>query len=298
MFCLFAEDAQLLPGKILARALDAGRSRPEAAQALLSQLFGAMHKGGIAGFESIEWFNGGLFDSDDALPLLKKDIEDILDVAKLDWASVEPSIFGTLFERGLDPSKRSQLGAHYTDPQSIMRIVNPVVVEPLLARWATTKEEIAAGLAKADKSKSPSAGKKHRVEAEQKLQGFLRRLAEYRVLDPACGSGNFLYLALQALKDLEHRVSLEAEQLGLERGFTGMNVGVQCLHGIEINSYAAELARVTVWIGEIQWMLKHGVQPSKDPILKPLETIQCRDAILNTDGTEAVWPKLNFTVML
>jgi hypothetical protein len=134
MFCLFAEDAKLLPTKILSRALDAGRKRPETAEPLLKMFFGAMHKGGLAGFEPIEWFNGELFDSDDALPLLKPDIDDILEVATLDWASVEPSIFGTLFERGLDPSKRSQLGAHYTDPQSIMRLVHPVIVEPLLTQ--------------------------------------------------------------------------------------------------------------------------------------------------------------------
>ena len=296
MFCLFAEDAKLLPTKILSRALDAGRKQPETAEPLLKMLFGAMHKGGLAGFEPIEWFNGELFDSDDALPLLKPDIDDILEVATLDWASVEPSIFGTLFERGLDPSKRSQLGAHYTDPQSIMRIVNPVIVEPLLARWAESKQQITVALDKADKAKSPATKKKFRNEAEHTLQGLLRRLAEFRVLDPACGSGNFLYLALKELKNIEHTVALEAEQLGLQRGFTGMNVGVQCLHGIELNSYAAELARVTVWIGEIQWMLKHGVPPSKNPILKPLETIECRDAILNTDGTEPAWPKVDAIV--
>ena len=296
MFCLFAEDAKLLPSKILSRALDVSRTRPETAEPLLRQLFSAMHKGGIAGFESIEWFNGGLFDSDDSLPLLKADIDDILEVAKLDWASVEPSIFGTLFERGLDPSKRSQLGAHYTDPKSIMRIVNPVIVEPLMARWTESKAKIQSALDKADKSKTPTTKKKLRLEAEQTLQGFMRRLSEYQVLDPACGSGNFLYLALQALKDIEHRAALEAEQLGLQRDFTGMNVGVQCLHGIELNSYAAELARVTVWIGEIQWMLKHGVPPSKNPILKPLETIECRDAILNSDGTEPQWPKVDVII--
>jgi hypothetical protein len=154
MFCLFAEDAKLLPSRILSRALDACRHEPEAAASLLRQLFGAMHKGGFAGFERVDWFNGGLFDSDEALPLLKADIEDILEVAKLDWSAVEPSIFGTLFERGLDPSKRSKLGAHYTDPGSIMRIINPVIIEPLLAEWAVVKGTIKTALERADKAKA------------------------------------------------------------------------------------------------------------------------------------------------
>jgi len=113
------------------------------------------------------------------------------------------------------------------------------------------------------------------------------------VLDPACGSGNFLYLALQTLKDIEHRAALEAEELGMPRGFTGMNTGVHNVHGIELNAYAAELARLTVWIGEIQWMLRHGVQPTKNPILQPLQTIECRDAVLNDDGTEPQWPTVD-----
>ena len=109
MFCLFAEDAELLPGKLFTRAITTSKKHPAQTVAMLRQLFGAMHKGGLFGAELIDWFNGGLFDSDDAIELAATDVDEILEVAKLDWASVEPSIFGTLFERGLDPSKRSQL---------------------------------------------------------------------------------------------------------------------------------------------------------------------------------------------
>ena len=109
------------------------------------------------------------------------------------------------------------------------------------------------------------------------------------MLDPACGSGNFLYLALHALKDIEHRVQLEAETLGLPRGFPA--VGPANVKGIEINAYAAELARVSVWIGEIQWMRRNGFGTSTDPILNPLDTIECRDAILAPDGSEPDWPE-------
>ena len=114
------------------------------------------------------------------------------------------------------------------------------------------------------------------------------------MLDPACGSGNFLYLALLALKDIEHRVAIEAETLGLAREFP--RIGPEAVKGIEINPYAAELARVTVWIGEIQWMRRNGFDVGRNPILKPLDTIECRDAILNEDGSEAQWPKADVVI--
>ena len=215
-------------------------------------------------------------------------------LAGLDWSAIEPTIFGTLFERGLDPDKRSQLGAHYTDRGSIMRLVDPVVLDPLRDAWTARKAEIAALMAKATAAKSLSARTKARNEAHGRLQGFLARLAHFRVLDPACGSGNFLLLALLGLKDLEHRVILEAEALGLSRAFP--MVGPECVLGIELNPYAAELARVTVWIGEIQWMLSHGFSLSKNPILKPLNTIEQRDAIVNPDGTGPAWPEADVIV--
>lgn len=108
------------------------------------------------------------------------------------------------------------------------------------------------------------------------------------MLDPACGSGNFLYLALRALKDLEHRAGLEAEALGLEREFPA--IGPESVLGLEVNGYAAELARVTVWIGEIQWMRRNGFDVPKQPILRPLDTIECRDAALGENGERARWP--------
>ena len=126
------------------------------------------------------------------------------------------------------------------------------------------------------------------------MRTFLERLRTFTVLDPACGSGNFLYLALHALKDIEHRVNLEAEAVGLERSFPA--IGPANVRGIEINAYAAELARVSVWIGDIQWMRRNGFRESRDPILKPLETIECRDAILAPDGTEPDWPEADVII--
>lgn len=291
VFCMFAEDVGLLPTKMFQRMLEQGVKRPDQFTVMAIQLFAAMRTGGLVGFEEVAWFNGGLFDDDDAVPMEKEDIEQALKAARLDWAEIDPSIFGTLFERGLDPDKRSQLGAHYTDRDKIMLIVGPVIVEPLTHEWGATKQAIQAMLARAGAAKSPSAATKARNEAQGLYTAFLERLKNFRVLDPACGSGNFLYLALLALKELEHRVNLDAEALGFQRAFPA--VGPEAVRGIEINPYAAELARVSVWIGEIQWMRRNGFAVPGNPILKPLENIERRDAVLNPDGTEAEWPKAN-----
>ena len=213
------------------------------------------------------------------------------EAAGLDWSEIDPSILGTLFERGLDPDKRSQLGAHYTDAEKIMRIIEPVIVQPWLAEWRTAKDLIEHEMAQVDQS---DEGSRRRQRAERTLREFLGRLRGFRVLDPACGSGNFLYLALRALKDLEHQVQLEAQALGLSRQFPA--IGPASVKGIEINQYAAELARTSVWIGEIQWMTRNGFSMRRDPILKPLDTIECRDAVLTADGQEPDWPAADVVI--
>ena len=294
VFCMFAEDVGLLPGNMFTRMLEQARRRPDEFAELASDLFGAMSVGGRVGFEAVDWFNGGLFDDDTALPLDREGIETALKAAALDWSEIDPSILGTLFERGLDPDKRSQLGAHYTDRDKIMRIVDPVIVRPLLAEWETAKDGIAAKVERADAAGSAAVKTRLRRQADQTLRTFLERLRGFTVLDPACGSGNFLYLALHALKDIEHRVQLEAESLGLARGFPA--VGPANVKGIEINAYAAELARVSVWIGEIQWMRRNGFSNSTDPILDPLDTIECRDAILAANGGEPDWPEADVVI--
>lgn len=286
IFCMFAEDVGLLPNRIFTKLATASVSHPETFETNARQLFAGMATGGSVAFEVIDWFNGGLFDDDATLPLDETALKLVLKCAELDWSNIEPSIFGTLFERGLDPDKRSQQGAHYTDPDTIMKIVNPVVLEPWERDWEAEKIELAKLLDKAKKTVSEAAQKRYFA--------FLERLHQFRVLDPACGSGNFLYLALRGLKDFEKRVILEAEALGLPQQFP--RVGPEAVLGIEVNPYAAELARVTIWIGELQWMIENGFGAAKNPILKPLDQIECRDAILNEDGTEPEWPKADVIV--
>ncbi len=302
VFCMFAEDVELLPNKMFERMIKAARPKPETFAMHAKALFGAMKDGGMVGFEAVDWFNGGLFDNDDVLPLEWEDLDDLIRAAHLDWSDIDPSILGTLFERGLDPAKRSQLGAHYTDRDKIMQIVNPVIVDPLLAEWAEVKAQIEDLIDKAPKatkdkllsSKEKAAVTRAHDKAEALHQAFLDRLKAFRVLDPACGSGNFLYIALLELKNIEHRVNLEAEALGLPRGFP--QIGPEVVLGIELSAYAAELARVSVWIGEIQWMRRNGFEAAKNPILRSLKTIENRDAVLNPDGTRAEWPKADVVV--
>jgi type II restriction/modification system DNA methylase subunit YeeA len=294
VFCMFAEDTGLLPGKLFQQMLEASRADPASFAEHARILFAAMQTGGLVGFTRIDWFNGGLFDDDTALPLDRDDLRELLAAAALDWSQIDPAILGTLFERGLDPGKRSQLGAHYTDRDKIMKIVTPVVIDPLLAEWDAVRARIEAALARERAAKSPAAATRAHNEALALRTGFLERLKAFRVLDPACGSGNFLYLSLRALKDIEHRVNLDAEALGLPRGFP--SVGPEAVLGIELNPYAAELARVSVWIGEIQWMRANGFEAGRNPVLRPLDTIECRDAVLNPDGTAADWPDADVVV--
>ena len=298
IFCMFAEDIGLLPDDMFTNMLKRVRRQPKEFVEWVSDLFRAMESGGRVGFEQVLWFNGGLFDDDTALPMTQLDIEKVLEAAMLDWSEIDPSIFGTLFERGLDPYNRSQLGAHYTDPDKIMRIINPVIYHPWVDEWEAAKAEIRNCLEKAEKTDKKSGKTRHERQARRLLNQFLKRLREFTVLDPACGSGNFLYLALHALKDFEHQVQIEAEGMGFPRTFPA--VGPGNVKGIEINPYAAELARLSVWIGDIQWMRRNGFLVGADggrkPILKPLETIECCDAILTPDNEEPEWPKADVVI--
>ena len=215
----------------------------------------------------------------------------------MDWRAIDATIFGTLFERGLG-RKRASLGAHYTDTGTIAKLVEPLVRDPLLVEWQAVREKIAKVAPKFRMEKT--RGNKFRAndamrQGQALYQGFLLRLGEFRVLDPACGSGNFLYLALKALRDVEKRAQIEAQELGLQAEVS-LQTGPHNILGLEVNEFAAELARVTVWIGDIQWCRQNGWPHSLNPILKPLDGIEHRDALMNADGSETQWPQTNVIV--
>ena len=270
LFCLFAEDVELLPDKAFSKLIRATRGKPDVFAAQLRQLFGAMRGGGYFGYDEIPHFNGGLFDDDHVLRLPVEGIEKLLEVSELDWSSIEPAIFGTLFERSLDPAKRAQLGAHYTSRDDILLIVEPVLMVPLRREWETVREgaEQAVAGGKADK-------------ARQSLRTFADKIAQVRVLDPAAGSGNFLYVALKQLLDLEKEVITAAQTLTGQGFFP--QVSPEQLHGMELNEYAHELAQTTVWIGYIQWLRDNGYGRPTEPILKSFDMIRQMDAILAFD---------------
>jgi type II restriction/modification system DNA methylase subunit YeeA len=296
LFCLFAEDTGLLPKGLLSRLADATRSKPDDFGAALGQLFATMATGGgMFGVERIDWFNGGLFDSAEVLRLTAPEIGLLLDIGRVDWGRIEPAIFGTLFERGLDPAQRTQLGAHYTSRDDIWRLVEPVVIRPLRREYAAMQAQVTQLTLHRDAS--PKKGPD--PEALRLFGAFLDRLRAVRILDPACGSGNFLYIALQALKDLElEAIGWGSLVLRIPQQFPG--VGPEAVLGIEINPYAAELARVTIWIGEIQWMLNHGFAYRRNPVLSALDSIATMDALLDlsdpTHPREAEWPAAEFIV--
>ncbi len=308
VFCFFADSVGLLPNGLWRRLLQTAERKPGQAKKFLDRLFADMEKGGDFDLEDIAHFNGGLFDGRGALPLEEGEIGLLFAAASLDWALIDPTIFGTLFERFLDPDKRAQIGAHYTDPDKIMMIVEPVVMRPLRARWAEAKKEIEAIMAPVLAEKGPNG--RHasknlekrfeaaRAKAEVARDKFIDGLCALRILDPACGSGNFLYLALQAVKDLEYRAILECEELHLGRVVP--RVGPEILHGIEINPLAAELARTTIWIGDIQWRVRNAISHHPRPVLRKLDTIECRDALVASDRrdgfVEAEWPEADFII--
>ena len=290
LFCFFAEDVGLLPGRLFERLVGNQNADADTLRRGLQGLFTTMRDGGLFGADSIAWFNGGLFQKVEVPPLTAMDVAALRNAAALDWSAIDPSIFGTLFERGLDPKKRSQLGAHYTDPATIMRLVEPVVQRPLRAEWERVKTVIATHIGKHKRT-----GDAEYRRANDAFVAYLEKLRSFRVLDPACGSGNFLYLALKSLKDIEHQANIEAEALGLQRQVDAYTSPANVL-GIELNEYAAELARVTVWIGELQWRLQHGYPFKVNPVLDPLDQIECRDALMNADGSETAWPQVSVVI--
>ena len=310
LFCLFAEDVGLLPRDLFTGLVEATRNTPDRFAVRIKNLFAAMAEGGTYGNDDIKYFNGGLFEDSEIIPLTSYELGLLSFAAKRDWSNVEPSIFGTLFERGLNPAKRAQLGAHYTSRDDILAIVEPVLMAPLRKRWADVQESVLPLVEKRDAISQkatpgvPLTGKDRRdidtinTQISQALRAFGEELGAVRVLDPACGSGNFLYVALRALLDLNKAVLAFSTAVGLP----SLDLHVQPLQmrGIELNEYAHELAPVTLQIGYIQWLRESGLGQPSEPILQNLQDIVERDAVLGVadDGTplEPSWPEADVII--
>lgn len=281
LFCMFAEDVELLPKDSFTDLLESLSANGEGFEDVMRQLFREMNTGTGKGIsvvlrKKLLHFNGGLFADDTVLPINGLQLGLLKEAARQNWGNVEPAIFGTLLERALNPDERHALGAHYTPRAYVERLVLPTVIEPLRAEWDSVR---AAALTKA------RAGDLKKARAE--VNEFHERLCKVTVLDPACGSGNFLYVALQHLKVLEGEVFDVAAQFGdtfrleLERH----TVDPHQFLGIEINPRAASIAELVLWIGYLQWHFRlHGKRTPPEPILRAFKNIQCRDAVLAYDG--------------
>src|SRR5438034_3376778 len=267
VFCFFAEDTGLLPKNVVTDIFKTGVDDSAHFAEVLEDLFQKMAKGGTFGQHKIRHFNGHLFEEATVFELTEQEIGKLAVAGEADWQFIQPSIMGNLFERGLDPDHRAQLGAHYTSEEDIKTLVEPVLMAPLRREWSKLKGELASAFARGEGT----------AAERKKLSIFHDKLAAITVLDPACGSGNFLYVALQLLLDLEKEVITFGTQLGFKLE-PGMNV--QQLKAIELNAYAFELAQVAVQIGYLKWRRDNGFPNEREPVLQDLENFQNEDALL------------------
>ncbi len=279
LFSMFAEDVDLIPRRSFTELLTKLRGHPEHAKPSLEGLWQAMNVGGFsqALMTDLKRFNGGLFKEAEALPLDNLQLGLLIEAAEADWKQVEPAIFGTLLERALDKRQRHKLGAHYTPRAYVQRLVTPTIIEPLRDDW----RDVQAGVQRLSQD-----GKGE--EAQKLVRAFHARLCETTVLDPACGSGNFLYVALEMMKRLEGEVTSLMHDLGDTRPL--ITVDPHQFLGIELNPWAANVAELVLWIGYLQWHFRtYGDAAPSEPVLRDFKNIRQGDAVLEwADRTERV----------
>ncbi len=277
LFTMFAEDVGLLPEKSFRDVLAKCEAAPDLFGPKVSQLWEAMDAGGFAhAIEAkVKRFNGEFFKDRRALPLGREEIGELRAAADANWKEVEPAIFGTLLEQALDPTERKKLGAHYTPRAYVERLVVATIIDPLRADWSNV-------LATVERQKAEGRAK----DAAATVQAFHDRLCQTRVLDPACGTGNFLYVALELIKRLEGEVLEALADLGGQEALSGLEGHTVDPHqflGMEVNARAAAIAELVLWIGYLQWHFRTKGAPPSEPILKAFRNIKVMDAALAAD---------------
>lgn len=281
VFTMFAEDVGLLPERTFRETVaQAGvDGSPEEFSEAVAALWRAMDSGGRFGLRKFLRFNGHFFRDAEALLLSRDELQILLSAAQADWQDVEPSIFGTLLVRAIDPVERHRLGAQYTPPEYVERVVRPTVEEPIRERWTAVQAEVLQ-LRESGRARDLTAALKRLRE----FHGWLRGL---RFLDPACGSGNFLYVTMHLVKRVEYEVIALISEVSGKVELRLDEVGPWQFHGIEIKPWAREITELTLWIGFHQfWKAHHDVQPP-EPILQDTGTLECRDAVLEWDAIVA-----------
>lgn len=305
LFTMFAEDVDLLPARSFKNLLKECEAAPEIFPDMVEDLWRAMDEGGFSATirHKVKRFNGEFFKNRKALPLAEGAISELRAAAGYDWRDVEPAIFGTLLEQALETDERRRLGAHYTPRAYVERLVIATVIDPLRAEWGQV-------LSTAERQKAEGRG----AEAARTVQAFHDKLCQTRVLDPACGTGNFLYVSLELMKRLEGEVLEAIADLGGQEALTGLaghTVDPHQFLGLELNPRAAAIAELVLWIGHLQWYVRtKGGLPS-EPILRAFRNIKPMDAVLTWDGYPArqegvagpypnahvpEWPKAEFIV--
>lgn len=274
LFSMFAEDVDLIPRGSFTELLHKLRGHPEHAEPALKGLWETMNTGGFSQvlMQDLKRFNGGLFKEADALPLNDLQLGLLIEAAEADWKQVEPAIFGTLLERALDKRQRHKLGAHYTPRAYVQRLVTPTIIEPLREDWRDVQTAV---------QRLTEDGKTD--DALKLVRDFHHQLCETTVLDPACGSGNFLYVALEMMKRLEGEVTSLMHDLGDTRPL--ITVDPHQFLGIELNPWAANVAELVLWIGYLQWHYRtHGTAAPSEPVLRDFKNIRNADAVLEWSG--------------
>jgi hypothetical protein len=281
LFTMFAEDVGLIPEKSFENFLKDLKDKPASFVPALENLWSTMDVGGFDArmVTNLKRFNGSLFKKRTALPLDVDQIHELYVAAAQDWHDVEPAIFGTLLERALDPRERSKLGAHYTPRAYVERLVIPTIIEPLRADWEEVKAQVE------DQRKAGDMD-----GALQTIKKFHHKLCTTRVLDPACGTGNFLYVALELMKKLEGEVLEALDAFGEKQStlaMEGETVNPRQFYGLELNPRAVPVADLVLWIGYLKWQLKTlGLASITEPVLHAYGTIKQQDAIIAYDKQE------------
>ncbi|MBN8613202.1 MAG: class I SAM-dependent DNA methyltransferase [Deltaproteobacteria bacterium] len=305
LFTMFAEDVALFENgrRVFEELLrDHWIKDPSRFVHGVSLLWQTMNTGGYSERgEVIQKFNGGLFRDYTALPLTKEQLQLLYEAARKNWSKVEPAIFGTLLENALGEKERHELGAHFTPKAYVERLVRPTIEEPLRAEWLVVRAQVRDLMEAAEGTDKTGKTPKAEKDALATLKAFHQRLCKIKVLDPACGTGNFLYVAMELMKVLEAEVLEEIRRVGgvsqenLE--LSEFTVQPKNFLGIEKNPWAKEIAELVLWIGYLrwQWQLRGSTKSLQvgDSILRDEKNIECRDAVLDWDGAPAERMKLD-----
>ena len=260
MIALFAEDIGLLPGATFTRVIEECQRQEASSYDLITLLFTMMNYRGrkrAGRFYDVAYFNGGIFSQIDPIPLSVEGLNFLRQAARENWSKIRPAIFGVIFEDSLDKAERHQIGAHFTSELDIKRIVDPVIVKP----WDARIEAAATADA---------------------LYALHAELCAYQVLDPACGSGNFLYIAYQEMKKLERNLFERLQLMG--QALPEGRVTARQFHGFDINPFAVELAKVTLMIAKKLAVDQYHSNEEPLPLDNLDENIRCEDALF------AEWP--------